>query len=261
MVSLDDSFSSVGARLRFADSGGTGRAVVLTHGAGMDHHSFDAQADALSAAGLRVVVWDLRGHGGADRVPITAELLLRDIRGLVDHLGLDSPALVGHSLGGNLSQEAVRRDPERYGALIVIGATWNTGPVTRVERALLASAAPMLRLIPARSFPAMMAKASAVTPAGVADAERAFALVEKSSFIDTWRATASFVRPEPDYRSPIPLTLVRGAEDGTGNIAEAMGRWARAEGVTERVVAGAGHLVMTDAPEETSRILLEALTA
>ncbi len=260
MVSLDDSFSSVGARLRFADSGGAGRAVVVTHGAGMDHHSFDAQTQALAAAGLRVVTWDLRCHGGGERVPISAELLLRDIRGLVDHLGLESPALVGHSLGGNLSQEAVRRDPDRYGALLVIGATWNTGPVTRVERVLLASAAPMLRLIPAGSLPAMMAKASAVTPAGLADAERAFALVEKSSFIDTWRATASFVRPEPDYRTPVPLTLIRGAKDGTGNIAEAMDRWARAEGTTERVVPGAGHIVMTDAPEEASRILLEALT-
>ena len=55
MTTLDRDFVSGGARLRFADSGGAGRAVVLTHGAGMDHHCFDAQYAALVAAGHRVV--------------------------------------------------------------------------------------------------------------------------------------------------------------------------------------------------------------
>lgn len=56
-----------------------------------------------------------------------------------------------------------------------------------------------------------------------------------------------FVDPDPSYRTPIPLCLIRGSYDKTGNIATAMSRWADTEGVTEHVVPGAGHLVTQDA--------------
>ena len=259
-MQLDREFSSSGTTLRFADSGGSGRAVVLTHGAGSDHHAFDAQFDALTTAGYRVVVWNLRGHGGAPAVPITAELLLADLNALVAHLELERPALVGHSLGGNLSQAAVRRDPEAFSALVVLDSAWNTGPLSRLEGALLRSAAPLLRLFPARSLPRTLARASAVTEPAQQDAERAFSLLGKQQFIATWRATAEFVQPDAGYRTPVPLTLVRGARDSTGNIATATPRWAAAEGVIDHVVPDAGHLVMQDAPDAVSAILLDALS-
>lgn len=258
---LDREFSSSGTSLRFTDSGGSGRAVVLTHGAGSDHHAFDAQFDALARAGHRVITWDLRGHGGAEPVAISAALLLDDLAALVAHLGLERPALVGHSLGGNLSQAAVRRDPAGFSALVVLGSTWNTGPLSGVERALLRAAAPLLWLFPARTLPRTLAHASAVTPAAQADAERAFGLLGKRQFIATWRATAEFVTPDADYRTPVPLTLVRGARDSTGNIATAMPGWAAVDGAPEHVVAEAGHLVMQDAPDAVSAILVDALTA
>ena len=260
MMPLDREISSSGTTLRFADSGGSGRAIVLTHGAGSDHHAFDAQFEALRAAGHRVVTWNLRGHGGAPEVPITAELLLADLAALVAHLGLERPALVGHSLGGNLSQAAVRRDPPGFSALVVLDSAWNAGALSRVEGALLRSAAPLLGLFPARTLPRTLARASAVTDAAHEDAERAFSMLSKRQFIATWRATAEFVQPDADYRTPVPLTLVRGARDTTGNITTAMPRWAATEGVTEHVVPDAGHLVMQDAPQAVSALLLEALS-
>jgi 3-oxoadipate enol-lactonase len=259
-VQLDREFSSSGTSLRFADSGGRGRAVILTHGAGSDHHAFSAQVDALSTAGHRVVVWNLRGHGGAPAVPISAALLRDDLAALITHLGLERPALVGHSLGGNLSQGAVQRDPAGFSALVVLDSAWNTGPLSRLEISLLRSAAPLLGLFPARTLPRTLARASAVTETAQEDAERAFALLSKRQFIATWRATAEFVAPDADYRTPVPLTLVRGARDSTGNIATAMPRWAAAEGVSEHVVPDAGHLVMQDAPDAVSAILLDALS-
>jgi pimeloyl-ACP methyl ester carboxylesterase len=41
----------------------------------------------------------------------------------------------------------------------------------------------------------------------------------------------------------------------TGNIATAMPRWARAEGVSEHVVDGAGHLVTQDAPDAVTAVI------
>ncbi|WP_168200622.1 alpha/beta fold hydrolase [Allokutzneria sp. NRRL B-24872] len=252
-----------GGELRYADLAGSRCPVVLTHGAGMDHRMFEAQARALHEAGHRVVVWDQAGHGGSSLAPgerFTSASTLDDLLALLDHLELDRPVLVGHSLGGNLSQALVRRHPSRVSGLIAVDSTWNSGPLTALDRWLLKLAAPSLALIPASRLPGVMARASAVTPEGVAEAEATFARMPKHVFLDVWRATVSFVDPDPGYRTPVPLGLVRGARDRTGNIASAMPRWARAEGVTEHVIPGAGHVVTLDAPEATTKALMEIIS-
>ncbi len=256
MVNLDRVLERGGGALRYADLAGERRPMVLTHGAGMDHRMFDAQAHALHQAGHRVVSWDLRGHGGSTLAPgarFTAATALDDLVALIDHLGLDGPVLIGHSLGGNLSQALVRRIPGRACGLIVVDSTWNTGPLTAVERVLLRLAAPSLTLIPATRLPGLMARASAVTPEAIAESEATFARMPKRVFLDVWRATVSLIDPDPDYRTPVPLGLIRGDRDRTGNIATAMSRWARAEDVAEHVIPGAGHVVTLDAPDATTR--------
>src|ERR1035437_404420 len=162
MVNLAGGLDRSGCVLRYADSGGSGNAVVLTHGAGADHHMFDAQFEALAASGQRAVVWDMRAHGEStpNNVPFPAELALQDLSALVEHLDLAHPVLAGHSLGGNLSQALVRSQPRRFGGLIVMDSTWNTGPLTRTERSLLKLGAPALSIIPARSLPGMMDRKS-----------------------------------------------------------------------------------------------------
>lgn len=262
MVNLDRRLLQPHAEIAFADSGGSGRAVVLTHGAGVDHTMFDAQVAALEQRGFRVVVWDMRGHGQsslAQGARFTASEALADLDALLEASEVDVPVLVGHSLGGNLSQAFAQEHPERVGGLIVLDSTWNAGPLSSAERLALRLAAPALGLIPARRLPGLMANASAVTPEAVPRTEELFSRMPKSRFLDVWRATVSFVAPDPAHRSAVPLALVRGAEDGTGNIAAAMPRWAAVEGVTEYVIPGAGHMVTWDAPEETSRILIEIL--
>jgi pimeloyl-ACP methyl ester carboxylesterase len=104
-----------------------------------------------------------------------------------------------------------------------------------------------------------MAEASAVTGDGRAYAERVFRGIPKSDFIEVWRATVGFLEPDAAYRTPVPLLLVRGAEDRTGNIATAMPRWAAAEGVSDVVVAAAGHLTNVDAPDAVNEALLSWL--
>ena len=250
------------AAIRYSDGGGSGRPVILTHGAGMDSASFAAQAEAVQDAGFRSIRWDLRAHGASTLAPgarFTAQDALADLGALIDELRLESPVLVGHSLGGNLSQAYVRTQPGRASGLIAVGTTWNTGPLGRGERFGLRMAAPLLRLIPGAKLPALMADASAVTPEAVESIRATFARMPKSVFLDVWRATASFVAPDPEYRSPVPLGLVVGAEDRTGNIRTAMQAWADAEGVRLHAIPAAGHVVMADAPDETSAAIVGIL--
>ncbi|GAA0921693.1 alpha/beta hydrolase [Nonomuraea longicatena] len=250
MLNLTSVLSLDGCDLRYGDSGGDGVPVVFTHGAGADHVMFDAQFRHLAGRGYRVVGWDLRGHGlsrpaGA---PFTARRAVADLLALIGQLGLERPVLVGQSLGGNLGQAVVKRHPDLARALIVIDSTWNTAALSWTERLLLKAAAPMLSAVPAGRLPALMADASAVTPEARADARRAFAQVPKREFVQIWRATLDLLAPDPGYRTPVPLCLIRGERDRTGNIASAMPRWARAEGVAEVVVPDAGHLSTQDAP-------------
>ncbi|MFK4729089.1 alpha/beta hydrolase [Agromyces mediolanus] len=271
MVNIIGSLVRPGAELGYelaegeagADAAGTAPvSVVLTHGAGMDRTMYDAQFAALATAGHRTVRWDLRGHGGSRLdagTRFTAADALDDLAALIDALGLDRPALVGHSLGGNLVQAFARAHPERVAGLVVLDSTWNAGPLSAGERLALRLAAPMLALVPAGRLPGLMARASAVTPEAIARTEAMFARMPKAVFLDVWRATVSLVAPEPGFRSPVPLALVRGAEDRTGNIATAMPRWAAAEGVAEHVVPDAGHIVTLDAPDAVSALLREVV--
>lgn len=261
MVTLSATLERPQARIRYADLAGPGRAVVLVHGAGVDHTIYAGQIDALRAGGHRVIALDLRGHGASgldDGAAFTADAALADLVALIEELQLNAPVLVGHSLGGNLAQELARRHPRLLGGLVVIDSTWNHGPLSRLDRLGLRLAAPSLAMIPASRLPGLMASASAVTPEAVATLERTFARMPKPRFLEVWRATATLVRPEPGYRTSVPLTLIRGEHDRTGNIARAMSAWARAERVDEQVIADAGHLPTLDAPEAVSALLIGA---
>src|SRR5919206_988804 len=101
--------------------------VVLLHGATLDHQAWQAQVDEL-ARRYRVVVPDLRGHGestldGAFRFDDAVD----DVAALLDEVDRGAPlVLVGLSLGGNIAQEIVHRDPDRVDALVVADSTCNT---------------------------------------------------------------------------------------------------------------------------------------
>lgn len=268
MATLDGHLPLGGCTLRFSDTGiadtrerpGQATAVLL-HGAGADHTMFEEQAEALRSAGLRVILLDLRGHGQSrpNSATLSPELLASDIERLIAHLSLGEVSLVGHSLGGNLAQELVRRAPERYRSLVVVDSTWNAGPLSGVERASLRLAAPILQLIPARRLTQLMADASAATSSARQELSRAFGGMSKREFIAVWRATTAFVRQDPGYRSPVPTLLVRGEGDKTGNIARAMPAWAAADRLQEIVVPGAGHVATLDAPEATADALVTFL--
>lgn len=262
MVELSRRLTRPHASIAFADSGGSGIPVVLTHGAGVDHSIFEAQAPVLVERGFRVIAWDLRGHGQsalADDVQFSGSDALADVGALLDECNVSRAVLVGHSLGGNLAQAFAHKNPELVSGVVVLDSTWNTGPLTRIERVALRLAAPSLSLIPAGRLPGVLARASAVTTEAVERATTVFARMPKRRFIQVWRATVSFVDPDPQLRFPVPLALVRGAEDRTGNIAVAMPRWAAADRVPEHVIPRAGHLVTWDAPEQTSSTMIRIL--
>jgi pimeloyl-ACP methyl ester carboxylesterase len=262
MVNLDRRLVRPTADIAFADPGEGTPTVVLTHGAGVDHTMFDALTASLTERAVRVIVWDLRGHGQSTLsagVRFAARDALDDLGALLAECGVDAPVLIGHSLGGNLVQSFAKEHPESVAGVIILDAAWNAGPLSRLDRVALRIAAPTLSVIPERMLPRVMARASAVSADAVARTEAVFARMPKRRFLDVWAATTSFVAPDPGYRSPVPIALIRGERDRTGNIATATARWSAAEMIDEHVIPDAGHMITWDAPEEVTRVTLGIL--
>jgi pimeloyl-ACP methyl ester carboxylesterase len=80
---------------------------------------------------------DLRGHGRSDartdRDAYTIDRMARDVVELIDHVGFDRYHLVGHSMGGAISQEIALGNPERLASLTLFD-TGYSNPRANDER-------------------------------------------------------------------------------------------------------------------------------
>jgi pimeloyl-ACP methyl ester carboxylesterase len=112
------------------DEYGTGaRSVVLVHGGRYDRTSWRAQAQALAAAGFRVLAVDLRAvadarAGKESACLYDAPCLALDVLAAVAHLrrsGARSVSLVGGSLGGGAAaQAAIDAGPDQAVDCVVL---------------------------------------------------------------------------------------------------------------------------------------------
>ncbi len=73
---------------------------------------------------LRMTAYDLRGHGYSDVTPTgyTTGHLAEDLLGLLDRLGLERPALVGHSFGADVCLHFALQHPERVSKVMAMEA-------------------------------------------------------------------------------------------------------------------------------------------
>ncbi|MEV5594963.1 alpha/beta hydrolase [Streptomyces sp. NPDC052496] len=108
-----------GRRLSYLDFGpAAGKPLLVLHGHFSEGRSFAPLAAEL-APEWRVVAPDQRGHGESDRAPdYSREGYVADAVALLDHLGLPSAAVLGHSMGGKNAYHLAARHPGRISALI-----------------------------------------------------------------------------------------------------------------------------------------------
>lgn len=106
-----------------------GPPIVLVHGATIPSWDFDPQFDALVSGGFRVLRYDMLGRGFSDRpkVAYTRSLYLRQLRELLEQVGMHQPVtLVGHSFGGAISIAFAARYPKRVSKAVLIAPVINS---------------------------------------------------------------------------------------------------------------------------------------
>ena len=99
-----------------------GQPIVFIHGLGSYLKFWRPQIDEFARKGHRVVALDLMGFGKSDKpagFPYTMPAQAEVVRALVQHLGLQKPVLVGHSMGGQTALAYAIRWPDEVGGLVL----------------------------------------------------------------------------------------------------------------------------------------------
>jgi pimeloyl-ACP methyl ester carboxylesterase len=126
----DGDFADIdGNRIHYVDQG-SGPALVLIHGLAGQMRNFAKSLVEDLAKDHRVILVDRPGSGHSVRAPgASARLRVQAevIAGLIRHLGLERPMLVGHSLGGALSLTVAANHPELVSGLALVA------PLTQVQ--------------------------------------------------------------------------------------------------------------------------------
>jgi pimeloyl-ACP methyl ester carboxylesterase len=107
----------------YYETHGSGRPLILLHGGLGSGEMFGPVLPTL-AERHQVVAVDLQGHGRTADIdrPIDIRLMAGDIAALIDHLRLDTPDVVGYSLGGGVALQTAAQYPAKVRRLVMVSA-------------------------------------------------------------------------------------------------------------------------------------------
>jgi len=108
-----------------ADSWGprSGPLILLQHGGGQTRHAWKNAGEALGRAGYLAVAFDARGHGDSDWAPdgvYGQDVMVEDLKCVINALDGRRPVLVGASMGGGTSLVAIGEDHVDATALVLV---------------------------------------------------------------------------------------------------------------------------------------------
>src|SRR6266545_7309783 len=103
-----------GLKINYRDTGGDGPPIVLVHGFTGNVRNWALTVPAIRDR-FRCVSFDLPGHGLSDKPTESTSYELRRMAevvwGAIEALHLEKPVLMGHSMGGMISQLVVLAHP------------------------------------------------------------------------------------------------------------------------------------------------------
>lgn len=255
-----------GVRLYY-EVAGRGHALVFIHGHSLDCRMWDDQVGPV-AQSYAVVRYDVRGHGKSAAPPTGYSLshYARELRLLLDHLGIRRPSVVGLSMGGTIAIEYALTYPDRLETLTLVDTGLNgfedgTTFMRQMEKrkALVRREGVGEKFVRATMMSELFRGLRRVPEKGAL----ARAMVAGWSGA-SWVDTATYPKPERTQAERVgevrvPTLVVVGQEDGARfhRIAEHITR--RIPVVRKAVIPAAGHIPPMENPEAFNDALLDFL--
>ncbi|MEU4169884.1 alpha/beta fold hydrolase [Streptomyces sp. NPDC026665] len=253
-----------GTTVHYDDTGSpAGLPVLLIHGHPFNRTLWAPQAEALVAAGHRVITPDLRGYGASavDDGPVYLSDFADDLVALLDHLDIDSAVVGGVSMGGQIAMEMQRAHPHRVRALVLSDTS---APAETDEGKVFRN-----RLADRLLTEGMNGYADEVIGKMLADYNVTALPDVAEHVLGMMRATdprgaAAALRgraERPDYRDTLaavrtPVLIVVGADDVYTPVADAEAIQRLVPHAVLAVVEGAGHLPGAEQPGRFNTALL-----
>jgi pimeloyl-ACP methyl ester carboxylesterase len=253
-------------------SGGSGPAVVLIHGFGDTGEMWGPLAARL-ARSHTVIVPDLRGMGRSSRAEVGYDKKSQagDIRAVVEKLGQDRTAVVGHDIGTMVAYAYAARYPAKVSKLVVMDAPvpgvapWDQIVLTPALWHFNFGGENAERLVAGREriYLDRFWNEFAGDPAKVDEATRAYYTrlyaqpgAMKAAFAQFNTIASHDVadnRAAAKVKLAMPVLAIGGEKSFGANMAVVMRN--AATNVKEAVMPGAGHWLMEESPEATIKLV------
>ncbi|MFL9628267.1 alpha/beta fold hydrolase [Aeromonas jandaei] len=245
---------------------GQGPAVILIHGLFGSLDNLGLLARALGEH-YRVISVDLRNHGVSFRSDdMSYPAQAADILALMDHLGLDQAAIVGHSMGGKVGMQLAKLAPARVSRLVVADMAPVAYPHSRHQNVFAGLNATLATLPQSRSD-AERILAEHIEIAGV----RQFLLKSFAKGEDGWQWRFNVPAleenyanimgwPEDERRFEGPVLFIKGGDSDYMQPQYSEAALAQFPAAKVRVIAGTGHWLHAEKPMLFNKLVVDFLS-
>jgi len=99
-----------------------GQTVLWQHGMNFYSEAYTPTIEALSAAGFRVLAVDRIGYGKSTKaiIPYDFNFVAANMKALIDELGIEEVAIVGHSMGGMVVSRYAMVYPDTVSHVVMV---------------------------------------------------------------------------------------------------------------------------------------------
>lgn len=241
------------ADLFISDYGRVDGEPIVAHGGWVGSGELWAQPFEQLSRRRRCITYDHRGTGATRHRGgrITYDVLADDLFRVLDALKVERCIIAGESAGGLTVLQAVKRAPERFTGIVLVGARYQGGPLTEGAKKLIAGCR--------TDFPAtMQAFVNACIPEPDCEAEREWALkivmrsnatqaaelLENAADVDLTVDDLNTIR--------VPTLLIHGDKDVIRPVSDSEFMHSRISGSRLVKMEGIGHVPIITRPMEVA---------
>lgn len=193
--------------ITYYEEHGSGDAIFLLHGFTSEHSTWAGVAEILSKT-HKIITPDLRGHGKSGKLKREYSIgdYTRDLKALIDHLGVEDPVVCGHSASCAIVMDYAYKHPTNgillYSPLYEFGASFRE----RAAKTLVTNLRKPFPLLNVKNFRRLAGIFSSETKKGKSYRIHGSYDMDTNEFLKALRAMDNF-EPKRDYRARVGVLL------------------------------------------------------